>query len=95
MLFKNTVFKRETDQNFPEMPSCDAKPIKDFRKCLPATRNRSKLSGNAKLRREMGKILRKTPFRDGKWEKFSEKRFPAAGNGENSSENGFPRREGA
>jgi len=42
----------------------------------------------------MGKNLRKTPSRGGKWKKFSEKRFPAAGKGKNRSKNGFPRREG-
>jgi len=42
----------------------------------------------------MGKNLRKTPSRGGKWKKFSEKRFPAAGKGKNRSKNGFVRREG-
>jgi len=42
----------------------------------------------------MGKNLRKTPSRGGKWKKFSEKRFPAAGKGKNRSKNAFVRREG-
>ena len=53
-----------------------------------------KLSRNAKMKRETDLGLHKTPSRGGKWEKFSEKRFPAAGKGKNPPKNGFVRREG-
>ena len=46
------------------------------------------------MRRETDQNLRKVTFCDGKRGKFFEKSFPAAGKGENASENGFVRREG-
>jgi len=67
--------------------------IQAFQKCLPQTRNRSKLSENAFPPRETDQNFPKTPSRGGKPIKTSEKRLPAAGNGVNSQKNAFPRRE--
>ena len=54
ILSRNAKMKRETE-------------ISDFAKRLPAARNRSKFSGNAKMRRETDQNLRKVTFCDGKY----------------------------
>ena len=68
--------------------------VNAFSKRQNETRNRSLTFKNAFPPRETDQNFLKTPFRGGKWGKFSEKRLPAAGNGKKSQKNGFLRREG-
>jgi len=55
------------------------RPIVDAPKRLPAARNEENSPKNAFPRREMGIKLQEASSRGGKWRKFSEKRFPVAG----------------
>ena len=89
---ENAFPRRETDQNFSEMPKWSGKRGKISEKRLPAAGNGENFPKNGFMRRETDKISRKTVLYGGRASKNSGDRFPAAGNGAFSPKNVFRRR---
>ena len=81
MLFRNAKMKRETDFGLRKTPSRRTKPIKIFWKRQNEAGNRSKSPKSHFLRRERGKMLRKTALCGGKASKSFGDRFRATGKG--------------